>query len=45
MEKQNEQRLVPKLRFKGFSEDWEQEKLSNLANIVDVSLGSAPSLK
>src|SRR5699024_3050991 len=30
MKKQNEQRLVPKLRFKGFSEDWEQCKLGEL---------------
>ncbi len=30
MIKQGEQRLVPKLRFKGFSEDWEQEKLKNV---------------
>src|SRR5699024_2622393 len=42
MKKQNEQRLVPKLRFKGFSEDWEQEKLSNVANIVG---GGTPSTK
>ncbi|WOS95466.1 restriction endonuclease subunit S [Nosocomiicoccus massiliensis] len=30
MIKQGEQRLVPKLRFKGFSEDWEQCKLGEL---------------
>lgn len=27
MKKQNEQRLEPKLRFKGFTNDWEQRKL------------------
>src|SRR5699024_5767737 len=30
MKKQNEQRLESKLRFKGFSEDWEQCKLGEL---------------
>lgn len=33
---------IPKRRFKGFSEDWEQEKLSNMANIVG---GGTPSTK
>lgn len=44
MKKQNEQRpkLAPKLRFKGFTDDWEQEKLSNVANIVG---GGTPSTK
>ncbi|OFL48253.1 hypothetical protein HMPREF2767_08235 [Nosocomiicoccus sp. HMSC067E10] len=30
MKKQGKQRLVPKLRFKGFSEDWEQCKLKEI---------------
>src|SRR5699024_4898057 len=30
MKKQNEQRLEPKLRFKGFTDDWEQCKLGEL---------------
>ncbi|MDK6863936.1 restriction endonuclease subunit S [Nosocomiicoccus ampullae] len=34
MKKQGKQRLVPKLRFKGFSEDWEQEKLKNVVERV-----------
>ncbi|QYA46691.1 restriction endonuclease subunit S [Nosocomiicoccus ampullae] len=33
MKKQNEQRLVPKLRFKGFSEDWEQCKLKDILKV------------
>ena len=40
MKKQNEQRLVPKLRFKGFSEDWEQEKFSNIFKRVSESSDS-----
>ena len=35
MKKQNEQRpkLAPKLRFKGFTNDWEQRELGELSNI------------
>ena len=29
-----EKRRVPKLRFPGFTEDWEQRKLGDLAEIV-----------
>ena len=34
MKKQDEQRLVPKLRFKGFSEDWEQRKLKDITEMI-----------
>ena len=46
MKKQNEQRLVPKLRFKGFSEDWEQCKLLEVTNRVRDNDGnmSLPTL-
>lgn len=33
---------IPKRRFKGFSENWEQKKFSNMANIVG---GGTPSTK
>ncbi|QYA48273.1 restriction endonuclease subunit S [Nosocomiicoccus ampullae] len=33
MKKQNEQRLVPQLRFKGFNEDWEQCKLKDILKV------------
>lgn len=42
MKKQNEQRLVPKLRFKGFSEDWEQRKLKDMYEII---MGQSPLSK
>src|SRR5699024_3578003 len=32
MKKQNEQRLEPKLRFKGFTDDWEQRELGSLVD-------------
>lgn len=37
-----EKRRVPKLRFPGFTEDWEQRKLSD---ITDVIMGQSPSSK
>lgn len=40
MKKQGEQRLVPKLRFKGFSEDWEQRKFSEIFKRVSKSSNS-----
>ena len=42
MKKQDEQRLVPKLRFKGFSEDWEQRKLKDMYEII---MGQSPLSK
>ena len=33
-----EKRRVPKLRFPGFTEDWEQRKLGNLYNAATNSL-------
>ena len=35
-----EKKLVPKLRFPGFTEPWEQRKLADVANIV---MGQSPS--
>ena len=37
-----EKRRVPKLRFPGFTEDWEQRKLSDITEIV---MGQSPSSK
>lgn len=37
-----EKRSVPKLRFPGFTEDWEQRKLSDITEIV---MGQSPSSK
>ena len=30
-----DQRKVPLLRFKGFTNDWEQRKLGDIANVYD----------
>lgn len=30
-----EKRRVPKLRFPGFTEDWEQRKLEDVCNVYD----------
>ena len=35
-----EKKLVPKLRFPGFTEPWEQRKLADIANII---MGQSPS--
>lgn len=35
-----EKKLVPKLRFPGFTEPWEQRKLADVANII---MGQSPS--
>ena len=35
-----EKRSVPKLRFPGFTEDWEQRKLNSLGKIIT---GNTPS--
>lgn len=37
-----EKRRVPKLRFPGFTEDWEQRKLSDITEVV---MGQSPSSK
>lgn len=44
MTKQNEKdaKRVPELRFKGFTDDWEQRKLGEIATIVG---GGTPSTK
>lgn len=33
------QRLIPTIRFKGFTDDWEQRKLGELA---DIARGASP---
>lgn len=45
MKKQDEQRLklAPKLRFKGFTDDWEQRKIKDLA--LESIGGGTPSTK
>ena len=39
------ERRVPRIRFKGFEEDWEQRKLGELADIVGGGTPSTSNLQ
>ena len=41
MNKKKESKVVPKVRFKGFTDDWKQRKFGDLADYKKGPFGSA----